>query len=112
MIFQKDKLKVAHDEHDHDHGHDHEAKEEAGHAHTHGIVDPSILTTQRGIWAVKWSFVGLGLTAIKSINCDVVIYGPIPEVSTTSDKRFINSLCRRTLIPIFSIVLPESSLSM
>lgn len=31
--------------------------------HLHGIIDPSMLTTQRGIWAVKWSFVGLAATA-------------------------------------------------
>jgi len=34
------------------------------HGHAHGSVDPSILTSQRGIWAVKWSFVGLLLTAL------------------------------------------------
>ena len=34
------------------------------HGHTHGAVDPSIFTTQRGIWAIKWSFIGLFLTAI------------------------------------------------
>ena len=33
------------------------------HVHTHGAVDPSILTTQRGIWAIKWSFIGLFATA-------------------------------------------------
>ena len=33
------------------------------HGHTHGAIDPSILTTQRGIWAIKWSFVGLFATA-------------------------------------------------
>ena len=31
------------------------------HGHTHGAVDPSIITTKRGIWAIKWSFVGLGM---------------------------------------------------
>ena len=51
------------DEHPHDHG----APHTHGHAHTHGIVDPSILTTKRGIWAVKWSFVGLFITAIFQI---------------------------------------------
>jgi len=35
-----------------------------GHVHTHGAVDPSIITTQRGIWAIKWSFVGLTATAL------------------------------------------------
>lgn len=33
-------------------------------AHTHGAVDPSILSSERGIWAVKWSFVGLFATAL------------------------------------------------
>src|SRR5215204_4111140 len=41
-------------------GHDHAETE---HRHTHGAIDPSILTTSRGIWAVKWSFIGLFLTA-------------------------------------------------
>ncbi|RJQ21565.1 MAG: cation transporter, partial [Nitrospiraceae bacterium] len=41
----------------HDHEHD-------AHGHVHGVVDPSIFTTQRGIWAVKWSFVGLSVTAL------------------------------------------------
>ena len=43
-----------------DHPHDHSA----GHGHTHGIVDPSITTNDRGLWAIKWSFVGLVATAI------------------------------------------------
>jgi cation diffusion facilitator family transporter len=30
-------------------------------------VDPTLLTTQRGIWASKWSFVGLGATALIQI---------------------------------------------
>ncbi|MBI5894076.1 MAG: cation transporter, partial [Deltaproteobacteria bacterium] len=34
------------------------------HSHTHGTIDPSIFTTQRGIWAVKWSFLGLFATAL------------------------------------------------
>jgi len=33
------------------------------HGHTHGAIDPSIATTERGIWAVKGSFVGLCITA-------------------------------------------------
>jgi cation efflux family protein len=32
-------------------------------AHMHGTVDPLILTTDRGIWALKWSLVGLLATA-------------------------------------------------
>jgi cation diffusion facilitator family transporter len=33
------------------------------HAHVHGVVDPAIFTTERGIWAVKWSFYVLAITA-------------------------------------------------
>lgn len=33
------------------------------HDHTHGVTDPHILSTQRGIWAIKWSFVVLLATA-------------------------------------------------
>jgi len=43
----------------HDHNYRHDA-----YGHTHGTIDPAILTTQRGIWAVKWSFLGLLATAI------------------------------------------------
>src|SRR3990167_533078 len=34
------------------------------HEHSHGTIDPTLLTTARGIWAVKWSFVGLMITAL------------------------------------------------
>jgi cation diffusion facilitator family transporter len=46
--------------HDHGHGHNHG---EGGHGHTHGVMDPTIATTSRGIWAVKWSFALLALTS-------------------------------------------------
>ena len=39
--------------------------------HTHGVVDPSIATTERGIWAIKWSFAILALTALFQL---VVVY--------------------------------------
>ncbi|HJW89093.1 MAG TPA: cation diffusion facilitator family transporter [Anaerolineales bacterium] len=41
--------------------HDHRAH---AHQHTHGAVDPSLFRSQRGIWAVKWSLVGLLVTAL------------------------------------------------
>lgn len=44
------------------HGHSHD--EAGGHGHTHGVVDPSIASSKRGIWAIKWSFVILAITAI------------------------------------------------
>jgi cation diffusion facilitator family transporter len=43
--------------HAHGYGHDHH------HGHTHGVVDPTIAATDKGIWAVKWSFVILAITA-------------------------------------------------
>jgi cation diffusion facilitator family transporter len=36
----------------------------AQHTHQHGVVDPKIVTTERGKWAVKWSFVALMVTAL------------------------------------------------
>jgi cation diffusion facilitator family transporter len=35
----------------------------AGHSHLHGVADPAIVTTARGLWALKWSCVGLLVTA-------------------------------------------------
>jgi cation diffusion facilitator family transporter len=35
----------------------------AGHNHLHGLADPAIVTTGRGMWALKWSCVGLLVTA-------------------------------------------------
>jgi cation diffusion facilitator family transporter len=34
------------------------------HRHRHGAVDPAIATTARGMWALKWSFLGLLVTAL------------------------------------------------
>ncbi|HII91768.1 MAG TPA: cation transporter [Methanosarcina sp.] len=59
----------------HVHSHDHSCthsqvrfhKHSHGHSHTHGTVDPSILATNKGLWAVKWSFIGLMITAILQI---------------------------------------------
>lgn len=36
----------------------------SGHSHTHGAIDPTIATSDRGLWAVKWSLVGLLLTSL------------------------------------------------
>lgn len=46
--------------HGHGHAHDHDES----HGHTHGVIDPSLATTERGIWAIKWSFVILAATAL------------------------------------------------
>jgi cation diffusion facilitator family transporter len=47
-------------DHNHPHGHNHDG----GHGHTHGVVDATIATTARGIWAIKWSFAIMAATAI------------------------------------------------
>jgi len=46
------------------HGHDHDSSD---HGHTHGVIDASITTTTRGIWAIKWSFVILAITTALQI---------------------------------------------
>jgi cation diffusion facilitator family transporter len=38
-----------------------------GHGHTHGVVDPTIATTSQGIWAIKWSFAILAVTAFLQV---------------------------------------------
>jgi hypothetical protein len=53
--------------HDHQRGadnHDHHGHGHGGHGHTHGVVDPSITTTGEGLWALKWSFAVLLMTAL------------------------------------------------
>lgn len=52
------------DHQDHPHDHSHGGGAHDGHSHAHGVVDPSILTSDRGIWAIKWSMVGLFATAL------------------------------------------------
>ena len=68
----------SHEAHEHRHGGDTDAHKShdahgasdsdshgkhGAHGHTHGTVDPSISSNERGLWAVKWGFVGLFLTA-------------------------------------------------
>ena len=44
-------------------GHGHAPGSGQPHGHTHGVVDPTIATTTRGIWAIKWSFIILAITS-------------------------------------------------
>ncbi len=67
-----------HQPHDHLHGHDHAR----GHGHTHGIVDPSITTSDRGLWAIKWSFFGLAATALLQLFV-VFISGSVALLADT-----------------------------
>ena len=70
------------DDHGHSHGGGHSHGKDGGHGHTHGVVDPSILTTNRGIWAIKWSFVGLAITAAIQIVI-VVLSGSVALLADT-----------------------------
>jgi cation diffusion facilitator family transporter len=49
------------------HGHDGDGSHDGPHSHVHGVVDPVIATTARGIWAIKWSFVILAITAVSQM---------------------------------------------
>jgi len=62
------------------HNHDHHAH--GDHGHTHGAVDPSIATSERGIWAVKWSFVALFVTALLQLGV-VLLSGSVALLSDT-----------------------------
>jgi len=62
--------------HSYEHNHRHDA-----HVHTHYAIDPSIFTTQRGIWAIKYSFFGLLATAL----IQVVIVGLSGSVALLAD---------------------------
>ena len=64
-------------DHSHDHGYD-----DHSHGHAHGIVDPSIATSDGGLWAIKWSFVGLAATAILQLVV-VFISGSVALLAAT-----------------------------
>ncbi len=66
------------------HRHPHSAShihEHASHRHPHGVVDPAIVTTGRGLWAAKWSFVGLLITA----GAQLVVVGLSGSVALLAD---------------------------
>lgn len=63
----------SHDAHDHHHG---------PHGHTHGVIDATIASTERGIWAIKWSFVILAITALLQIVV-VAISGSVALLADT-----------------------------
>src|SRR5262245_7096054 len=39
-------------------------KSSHSHDHTHGALDSALFSTEKGIWAVRWSFWGLLATAV------------------------------------------------
>jgi cation diffusion facilitator family transporter len=65
-----------HVSHHHSHAHN-------GHAgHTHGVIDPTIASTDRGLWAIKWSFVILAITAVIQLGI-VAISGSVALFADT-----------------------------
>ncbi len=60
----------------------HHHNEHGKHGHSHGAVDPWIAASERGIWAVKWSFVGLFMTALVQLVV-VVLSGSVALLSDT-----------------------------
>jgi cation diffusion facilitator family transporter len=51
----------------HTQSHHHEpahAHDRAGYDHTHGTLDPTLLASEKGIWAVKWSLLILLITTV------------------------------------------------
>ena len=61
--------------HSHSHG-------SGDHGHTHGVIDPTIATTERGIWAIKWSFVIMAVTAILQLGV-VFVSGSVALLADT-----------------------------
>lgn len=63
-------------------GHGHTHGDGEGHGHTHGVIDASIATTDRGIWAIKWSFILLAITAAVQVAV-VLISGSVALLADT-----------------------------
>src|SRR4029453_11040406 len=63
----------------HHHPHTHEPH---GHAHTHGVIDPVIATTARGLWAIQWSFVILAVRAALQLGI-VMLSGSVALLADT-----------------------------
>jgi cation efflux family protein len=67
---------------DHAHGHPHTHGHGGRDGHTHGVVDPTIATSDRGIWAIKWSFVILAITAALQFAV-VILSGSVALLADT-----------------------------
>ncbi len=83
MISRRRQKEAAssHGGHDHHHhGHPHVPGHD--HGHRHGTVDPAIASSARGLWALKWSLVGLGVTAALQVVI-VLITGSVALLADT-----------------------------
>lgn len=66
----------------------HAHRQDSGdHEHTHGSVNPSTAASERGIWAVKWSFIGLFATALVQALV-VVLSGSVALLPDTIHTRY------------------------
>jgi len=74
----KERGKNHHHHHDHPHGHHHEG---IG-GHSHDMIDYSVLDSEKGIRAVKWSFAGLMTTALLQAFV-VILSGSIALLADT-----------------------------
>ncbi len=54
----------------------------AVHGHAHGVVDAALLTAERGMWAIKWSLVGLLATAVFQVVV-VLLSGSVALLADT-----------------------------
>lgn len=63
-------------------GHGHYHGDQGDHGHTHGVMDATIATTSRGIWAIKWSFALLAITAVLQLFV-VAISGSVALLADT-----------------------------
>lgn len=69
----------------HEHAHSHDGislDHETRHSYQHGAIDPSIATTERGIWAIKWSFIILAITAALQLAV-VLVSGSVALLADT-----------------------------
>jgi cation diffusion facilitator family transporter len=62
--------------------HHHHAPPSEAHGHAHGVIDPSVVTTERGIWAIKWSFVILAITSAAQLAI-VALSGSVALLADT-----------------------------
>lgn len=68
--------------HAHGHGHSHHSHGDDDHGHTHGVIDATIASTAKGLWAIKWSFVILMLTTLAQVAI-VLLTGSVALLADT-----------------------------
>lgn len=86
---------AAHDD-GHAHGHSHGHDSDHDHGHTHGVMDATIASTDRGIYAIKWSFIIMFAVAL----VELVIVGISGSVALLADM-IHNFADATTAIPLF-----------